>query len=246
MHRSSVWDLGAAPPGVDAELLRRFRQWVIEVYSPMLLKISAVTGVDNYQIVRESPQYPSYGSIVHHQNLKMLEDSLNAPERNAVFEEFSNWAKRGVQEGIWARAYELTRSFRSEPRLLGSRADSRIDNAPIMHLEGHHLSPEEQEKYSKWLSDYGYNVFIPLFVKFPGLKGYDCYQDTGLKSGLPARESEYPPCLSIVYFENLKAFEDYTKSPELVTFQKAIRAVFPLGLELKWYVQYQLVKSWRK
>jgi hypothetical protein len=44
----------------------------------------------------------------------------------------------------------------------------------------------------------------------------------------------------------MDSFENYRKSPELVAFQKAIRNVFPNGLSLKWYVQYQLMQSWRK
>jgi hypothetical protein len=61
-----------------------------------------------------------------------------------------------------------------------------------------------------------------------------------------ARERECPSNLSIMYFENLKSYEAYTKSQELVIYQKALRTVFPAGLNYKWYVQYQLDRNWRK
>jgi hypothetical protein len=46
---------------------------------------------------------------------------------------------------------------------------TKIENAPVMLLQGFRLSTEEQEKYSRWLSENGY-VFIPLFLRLPGLK----------------------------------------------------------------------------
>lgn len=232
-------------PGVDAELYERFMQWVDEVYIPIGMKSSDITGTDRCQIVKESPEYPQAGTIRHCANFEAWERYQKLPEREAIRGDLSAWENRGVQETIWSAGYELERSFRSIPRLQENRADTKIDNAPIMHLEGYRLSAEEQEKYGKWLSDYGYNVFIPLFIRLPGFKGYDFFKDKGLKRR-ETREVEYPSNLSIFYFENLKAYEDYKKSQELVIFQKALRTVFPRGLKYKWYVQYQLVKSWRK
>ena len=49
-----------------------------------------------------------------------------------------------------------------------------------------------------------------------------------------------------MYFGDIKSFETYAKSAALVAFNKALRTVFPYGLNYKWYVEYQLVKSWRK
>jgi hypothetical protein len=232
-------------PGADAEMIERRRRWTTEVYIPMNMKITGVTGYDTYRILKESPEYPSSGSIGHYENPKAWEDSEKSPERIAVREEHDAWEKRGVREGIWAAAYELERSFRKESGSSGDRADTKIENAPIMHLEAYRPTPEEQEKYVKWLSNFGYE-FVPLFMKLAGLKGYDFFKDTGHEVMGEVRETEYPAYLSIQYFENLKSFEDYTKSKELVIFQKALRNVFPRGLNYKWYVQYQLAQSWRK
>jgi heme-degrading monooxygenase HmoA len=83
-------------------------------------------------------------------------------------------------------------------------------------------------------------------MKLPGLMGYDWYEDTKLRRTKEIRELNYPEYLSIIYFENLKAFEDFEKSPELVALQKSMRSVFPRGLNLQWHVQYELIKSFRK
>jgi hypothetical protein len=116
-----------------------------------------------------------------------------------------------------------------------------------MHLEAYRLSREDQEKFNKWFTEYGLNIFIPLFVKQPGVKGYDYYKLTEFQvRAMNARETEYPAFLSVVYFENIQAFEKYEQSPELTTFNKTMRNVFPLGLNHSWYVQYQLIHSLRK
>ena len=183
-------------PGVETEVRERYQHWVREVYVPIGMKNAGRTGTESYQILKESPEYPQFGSIVHYENLKALQTSQNNPESIAIMEDRDTWNKRGVREGIWSASYELVKGFRSEPRLQGSKTDTRIENAPIMHIEAFRLPIEEQEKYFKWFSKFGYD-FVPLFVKLAGLKGYDFFKDTGFKS-LEARETEYPAYLSIL------------------------------------------------
>ena len=240
-----MMSFGSPTPGTDVELYERFEQWVIEVYIPMRMKFVERMGTDFCQIIQESFEYPRNGTVSHYKNLDSWENSQKTQERNAVMEEIRSWQNRGVMEQIWSPVYELERSFRGDQKLEGDRVDTRIADAPIMHLEGYRLSSIEQKKYENWLAEHGYNVFIPLFVKLPGIRGYDTYKITGSRF-VEAREIEYPSHLSIVYFENLKAYEDYARSRELMVFQKALRSVFPLGPNVKWHVQYQLVKSWRK
>jgi hypothetical protein len=60
------------------------------------------------------------------------------------------------------------------------------------------------------------------------------------------REREYPAYISVLYFENHEAFSQYENSPELSTAQRTLRSLFPLGLNYRWYVQYDLRLSLRK
>jgi hypothetical protein len=89
-------------------------------------------------------------------------------------------------------------------------------------------------------------------MKLPSLKEYSWYKLMNLDlNGLPdifkvKRIVQYPPYLSIVHFESIEAYEKYEKSPELAGFRDHMKVPFPSGLDFKWYVQYQLVKSWRK
>jgi hypothetical protein len=211
------------------------------------MKIPETTGVDFYQITSENPEYGSRAGIGHHKNLQDCKASEESPEVKAIIGEMESWRERRIVDMIWSAAYALIKSFRSKPVFSSDNQDTRIENAPIMHLEAYRLSAEEQEKYLKWFNDFGCPVFMPLFLKLPGLAGYDWYKDTGLRAGLGGQKGwEYPEYLSIIYFENLKAYEDFVKSPELAGFQKSIRSVIPRRLGYIWYVQYQLVKSWRK
>jgi len=239
---------GTSPaPGADIDAWNRYENWLCEVYLPfLLLKIPGATGADRYWIIKENSLYPSRITIRHFQNLKMWENSHKLSERIAVEEEMATWVKRHVIDYVWATSYILIKSFRSEPSDAPGVKDTKIENAPIMHIESYRLRPEDEEKYVKWLNDYGFNVLIPLFVGLPGLKGYDFYKHTGLKGISEVREWEYPIFLFILYFENVEAFENYEKSREFTAFQKALRNVFPNGLNLRWYVEYQLVRSWRK
>jgi len=239
---------GASPaPGADVETWNRYEKWMNEVYIPMVdMKLPGTTGIDRYLIIKENFLYPSRISIRHFQDLKTWDNSNKLPERIAIQEEMASWVKRHVIDYIWATPCTLVKSFRSEPAGTVGIKDTKIENAPIMHIEGYHLRPDEAEQHSKWLNEYGFNAFVPLFVGLPGLRGYDCFENTGLTGLTKVRECDYPQHLSILYFENIAAFENYEKSRELVAFQKAIANIFPSGLNYRWYVQYQLTKSWRK
>jgi len=233
-------------PGADPEVFQRYLKWREEVYGPMLIKIPEVKELDNNEIIRDSLEYPHYGSILHWENLQAREMHLKTTEAKAVNDELNAWVKRGIRETIWSKTYMLIKSFRSGKAYSASQRDTRIDNAPIVSLEAFRLSDEEQEKYFNWFNEFGCSSFVPLFMKLPGLKGYDWYQATGLPPSLDLREHEYPKYLSMIYFENIQAFENFVESSELAAFLKMMGSVFPYGLNYKWYVQYQLTKSWRK
>ena len=94
---------------------------------------------------------------------------------------------------------------------------------------------------------------MPILLKLPGLKAINCYEWTGKFDGKAGKigneetiKSVYPQIVSLTYFESIKAYENYVESPELAAFHEALKMPFPTGLSYKWYVTYQLVRSWRK
>ena len=230
-------------PGADIEVFERYRKWVNEVYLPLQMNIPGLRGIDSYQAARESLEYPVTGVVYHWENLQAY-GTPNTPERTAIQQEAAAWVKRGVRDPIWSVVYELIKSYRNVSPSSG-RPDTRIEGAPVMSLEAFRLSAEDEEKYVSWFTDYGCSSFIPLFLRLPGFKGYDWYKYMGLGRGPDMREHEYPGYISMIYFENTSAFDNFVKSPELASFLKVMRSVFPRALKYEWYVQYQLVKSVR-
>jgi hypothetical protein len=230
-------------PGADEAAVKRYFSWQDEVYHKLMLQVDGIMEDGRYKIIRETAEYPTNGSINHHASVETWEAYPQSPQGIAIGGEMESWLKRRIIEFVWSVLYELIDSFNLDS---SGNIDTRIENAPIMHLEAYRLSPPEQEKYIKWFDEYGSKIFIPLFLESPGLKRYDWFKDTGRRRRTFTRESEYPPYLSIMYFDDIKSFETYTKSASLIAFNKALRTVFPYGLNYKWYVEYQLVKSWRK
>jgi hypothetical protein len=233
-------------PGVEPELWERYTRWDTEVYGPLLMQYPARRGIDYYQIIKENPVYPFWIDLHHHETLASQQNTRGIPEQIAVSNDAHSWQERHVVDFFGSVIYRLVRGFRSEQKPPGAQPDTRIKNATIMHLEACRLSAEHRDKYVNWFTEYGMNIFIPLFLQQTGIKGYDFYQFDRTQSGSEYREPDYPVCLSIIYFENMPAFESFQKSPELTAFLKTMRPFFPGGLTVQWYVQYGLKYSLRK
>jgi hypothetical protein len=186
--------------------------------------------------------------IFHYEDSAGLEVAQKSPEYsseyNSLASEFSSWMKRGVLDFTWSAVYELLKSYRSESSNSEDQMDTRIENAPFLHLEAYRLTVEDSEKYNKWFIDYCSNIFIPLFVRQSGLKGYDYFEY--LRISVFNLQVEYPTYLSAIYFDSISDFENFEKSKELEVCRKTLRDIFPHGLKYEWYIQYQLTQSWRK
>jgi len=231
------------------EIEEKYNNWSNEAYCPNLVKLTPITEIARYKIIKKNPSYPDYFSLWHQPNLE------------AVFHRhetqfFTDFAKDIVAtfskvEWVWRRSYALMRSFRN---LQGSTKQvdvTTIEDAPFILLEAYRLTPEEEEKYVEWHSRYANRIYIPLLMKISGVKGFDRYRYAGkarssITASLGERESNYPPYFHIVYFENEKSFENYENSPELASYKKAMKSDISDKLIPQWYVQYQLWKSWRK
>jgi hypothetical protein len=233
-----------AAPGLDETVFSRWRNWITEAYHPMSIKMAGIMGIDRFEIVRKSPHYPAMGAIYRLENIATIDIVSGNPDRQAIEADMVYWTKRGVSEMIWRAGFNLIQRFGSFEVTPGWKKNTNLENGPIMHLEAYKMKPEEQEIFNKWFNEYGGPVFIPLFMKTCGLRGYEyCQFMTMLTDPL---ETDYPPVLSLFYFDSIGAFETYENSPELVGYQRALRNVLPRGLNYRWYVQYRLMKSLRK
>jgi hypothetical protein len=236
---------------IQPEYEERFLNWSLGAYHPLLITVPGFEQIDDYRIVKENPQYTKTLTLFHYRNraeqLKPRGDQrfLDVQKDTEI-----TWASRS--ELIWMSSYQEISIFKENSVTAEKKALSKDENAPVIHLEGYAFSNPEQERYDTWFNKWGREVFIPLIMRLPGLKEYTRYKlidvdSTGLSNFNRTKHPvEYPPRLSILTFENIKAFENYENSLELAAFKSALQAPFPLGLNYQWYVQYQLVKSWRK
>lgn len=230
---------------IPSEILDRYWKWQTEVYCPLHIKNSPGLSFDFYVIARESPLYPKFLGIRHYPNLGSFESSLKTQIRSDIAQDIdASWTGRG-RERVWSTLWQLTKSFRKNASAITEeKGDVGISIASLQHIEALGLNTQQQAQYEKWLNEFGYEVSIPLLMQLPGIKGYDCYKNTGWRSDLKGvKETDYPPYLSLVYFENLGAYENYEKSRELAAFRKALKADVSGIADFKWYVQYQSLKS---
>lgn len=221
----------------------KFLKWRTAAYMPLYKRVQGVKGWDTYLPVRERPEYPHMVYVNHNANTR--ERAVpRSPEWSAIQKDLATTFPG--HRYLWNHIYQLIKSSRNDPSFRQDNEDTRIENAPIMHLEAYQLTSEEGNDYHAWLTRWGYEVYIPVLMKLPGLKGYDCYQWSGIMPAVPVINTEIPPYLSILYFENITAYENYEKSPELASLRRGIGSDFPRALSFKWYVQYEHYAGWRK
>ena len=187
-----------ALPGADPETVERNRKWMMEVYTPMSMKLPGLLGLDYYRIIHESLEYPLFGSVLHYKNLKDRETYMTAPESQAISKDAITWDTRGVLDPVWGEVYELVKSFRDGSNV-SEKPSTLIENAPTMSFEAFRIDPKDEDRYVKWFEEIGTSL-IPLFFKLSGFKGYDWYKDTGLHGNRDLREDDYPKFLSVIYF----------------------------------------------
>ncbi len=233
-------------PGASVEDYERQLKWDRVVYPSVVMSIPQVIGLDYYYIIKQNLQYPDRVSISHYKNLGDWRESIASTQRTDLGNEFRSWIDRGVLDYIWSAAYSLMHSLRGKPIFSGKNEDTRINDAPIIHIEGYNLLPEEREKYIKWFGEYGSEMLLQYLRTLPGLAGYDLYHHTGLRMREFATELDYPELLSIIYFDNVQAHDYFFRSPELEGFYKAMRNALPRRLSYKWFVEYQMIDTHRK
>ena len=229
---------------IPSDIQERFLKWQDEVYSPLYIKNVGYNGIDRYQRIKKSLAYPDSVTIYHGKNRNMIEETKKNPTRADLQKDMDATFYR--IEWVWHDAYVLTDSFRDDS---SSREATIVENAPVIHLEGYGVPTAEQQRYDQWFMRWASRVYIPILMKTPGLKAYNCFKLSDFSLRWPSHkylEAEIPPYISILYFENMEAFQNYSESPEYAAFKRNIELEFPGTLSTIWNVEYQLVKSWRK
>jgi len=232
------------------EYEERYRNWLLEAYFPLLITIPGIEELDYYQTVKKNPIYAKNLSIFHYANQRTAVEIRSDQRWKDITKDAETWG--GRIETVWMPAYQQITIIKKDLTNQIRNPISEADKSMIIHMEGYAFSNPEQEIYDAWIDKSGQEAFIPLMMRLPGLREFTLYKlidvdPTGLTDVFRTkRPVEYPSRLSILTFDNLKAFDNYENSLELAAYNRAIEAPFPFGLNYQWYVQYQLVRSYKK
>jgi antibiotic biosynthesis monooxygenase (ABM) superfamily enzyme len=111
-----------------------------------------------------------------------------------------------------------------------------MENDPVVLMVGLRCPDEIRKKFIDW-----YDEHIDLMFKHPGLKLATRYES--IKD-----DETIPNFITCYEFEDDKAFEDYTNSPERKAALKQIDDWWPGGTlyERKFYAGYKATKTWKR
>jgi hypothetical protein len=234
----------------DTEAVKRVRDWVNAAHRPLRRQSPWWLDVHRYDIVKKNPAYPDRISVWHFNSLDDYEKNLIDPAWKAATDDERGLRTKYGYQTLWYPVYELQTSFRHGAVFYPAGKENLLaGSAQILFFSAFNLSPFLQDKFAEWFSRWGYAVFLPLFLKLPGLTGYDFYKFIKFEASYDDTgnlEKDYPAFLSLLYFEDLNALENYRKSPELATFQKVLQADFSGALNTRWDVAYKLESIFKR
>jgi len=230
---------------IPSEVEEKFNKWFDWAYATIYLKIPGIKGIDQYKIIKRDINLPGYLSIYYHDNLNAVKVFGAHPDRNAVIRDMNTWPI----EWFWLSYYQLVKSFRNTSASRGGVEDTMIANAPVVHIEGYKLPPGDLEKYNNWFARWASRLYIPMLLKDTGMKYFNYFRLLDYKQpyweNFHVLETELPPFMSISYFENVKAFEDFETSLEYAAFKRIIEVEFSGNVKTTWNAEYQLSASHR-
>lgn len=196
-----------------------FERWFFKAYVPLLGSLAGFNAVERYRIVKNNPDYPKYIQMWHVTNLKELQTFEKSPEFIAILNSM-NANFPGTDFRWWAQYYVVSSWGEKKP------TDSQKDvSGGVIHIEGSNISHENDKKY------------FPLLIGTEGAKRID-------RCRIVKDNPKYPSYLTIFGFNNIKEFGEWEKSRADAASPKDANT--DSVKEKSWYVQYQLMKSWRK
>jgi hypothetical protein len=226
----------------------KWSKWYEASFSPMLMSSGLFLGTDWLDKIEGNPEMAKHITLWYLDNVGSHLDFANSPEWAAYLKDMNTtWG--GKYENDWSAVYLLAKRIGRAP--YDRQTDTAIEDSSVVYLEGLTLLPNEWDNYHRWLYEWGYQYYLPLILKVPGVNEYSRWLFYNIRNGgfptpmPPEEEAKYPADLSVFYFDDMKAFQDFEKSKELLLYRKAIKSEFP-DLSYKWGASYQLHKSWRK
>jgi len=207
----------------------KFNRWYSDVHIPMLLKYEGLTAVERYKVLTETPEYPTYWAIYHYDNLRAYDDRQKSPSLLAEVQK--------DMKATWPNGLDIRWrvSYLEHKKWSTSRAVSLSPNT-VIHVVGvNGPAPEKDAEFNEWYD----NTHVPWLMKTGTIAESIRYRIT-------QESKDYPAYLAVYYFENPKAFEAFSNHPERLAAIKELDEHWPNGIGRMWWVQYQLIKGWKR
>ena len=127
-----------------------------------------------------------------------------------------------------------------------------MPNKPVILLAGTDCDPELDEQFNEWYNE----DHIPKGLESEFLEGVTRYKmafGTELTEDARSAAANYPKYLAVYEFKNKEAFDAWQKSDAVAETRKGRRARWGKtdgsgleGMEVKWKVVYEPLRSWHK
>jgi len=243
-----------------AEFLGDYFKWAKASFAPMLMSTGYFLGVERGVPIEDKLISRRRLSIGYYKDLESYLAHMATPEQDAYYKDINTtWGGKFERSSSTYLVVRRLKGVQSIPINKGDIVDKDTylkefaeGSEPIVLLRGLGLNSDDWEKYDAWVKEWGYKIYIPLLLKIPGVIEYcRCWLSNVWREGPVVKpgitiNTEYPQDLSIIYFENLKAYQNFQKSKELEVYDKNLAAAFPGGLNYKWNNAFQLMVRFSK
>jgi hypothetical protein len=229
----------------------KYIKWRGGAYTPMIMAKTAYAGIEHYQVVTENRDYPFTFTLTYFQNLEDRLNSLRTPEYIA-YQKDMRTTYSGKYQYRWSTLYQLVKRVSAGGIAFDKDRDYSPEKAPVILLYGVSFPPDDWERYHQWFNDWGNSIYVPVLLKVPGVIEFSRFWLFSTSGGRSTPKpgdtlnTDYPQDLAIIYFENLKAYENFAPSREFAAFNKNLAAEFHNGLNYKWNAVYRLMGRWTK
>lgn len=220
-----VIDIVASSP--RPEDIDKLEPWYADVHVPMLMKYGVISA-ERFKALTENPDYPAYLNMYHYANIRGY-DERYSPQASAEI-------SKDVQ-ARWPNGYGIRwRVWYIEHRKWSAPGAASLGTDAVIHVVGvNGPAPEKDAEFNEWYD----NTHVPWLMKTGTIAQSVRYR-------IMQPNKDYPAYLAVYYFENPKAFEAFSNHPERLAAIKELDEHWPNGIGRMWWVQYQLIKGWKR
>jgi hypothetical protein len=243
------------------EAYKDYDKWSKNSLALMLMSSIYRLGMDRWVRLEDRAAYRNWVSASYYSDFEGFIVDSHGLQRTAFSQDVhSTWKDK--YENSWRSVYFLVRRLKGpsvteidKGKIIDKTTHFREfleEDAPVVLLKGLVLSPEQWERYDDWVNEWGYDIYIPLLLKIPGISEYSRWWLSNIRrDGRPPQPeitdtSGFPQDLSIIIFDNLKAYQNFCQSKELAAFNKTLSTAFPEGLNYTRDQAYLLLRRWSK